>query len=116
MSTRARWIQRVLVGAALAGALGASSFAQSASSDEGKRKVKSKVVPKYPDLAKRMSVTGKVKIEVTIAPDGKVKSTRALGGHPVLIQACQDAVQEWRFVPAPEESTQIVECDFGGGA
>ena len=69
------------------------------STDEGKRKVKSRVAPAYPELAKRMSVTGKVKIEVIIAPDGHVKSTRAIGGHPLLVQACQDAVKEWKFLP-----------------
>lgn len=94
--------------------LAAHSFAQSGTTDEGKRKVKSKVLPAYPELAKRMSVTGKVKIEVVITPDGRVKSTRVIGGHPLLVQACQDAVKEWKFMPAPQETTQIVEFDFSG--
>jgi TonB family protein len=111
---RSRWTKIMLasVGATLlSGTLG---FAQSASTDDGKRKVKTRVAPSYPELAKRMSVTGKVKIEVIIAPDGHVKSTKAIGGHPLLVQACQDAVKEWKFLPAPEESTQIVEFEFTG--
>ena len=32
-----------------------------------------------------------------------------------LVQVCQDAVKEWKFMPAAEESTQIVEFDFEGG-
>jgi TonB family protein len=91
---------------------GASGFAQSGSTDESKRKVKTKTAPLYPDLAKRMNVYGKVKIEVVIAPDGHVKSTRVVGGHPLLVQACQDAVKEWKFVSAPEETTQVVEFEF----
>lgn len=91
-----------------------SSVAQTASTDEGKRKVKSKVAPQYPELAKRMNVTGKVKIEVVITPDGRVKSTRVIGGHPLLVQACQDAVKEWKFVAGPDETTQIVEFEFSG--
>ena len=91
---------------------GASGFAQSGSTDETKRKVKTKTAPQYPELARRMNVTGKVKIEVVIAPDGRVKGTRVVGGHPLLVQACQDAVKEWKFVPAPEESTQLVEFEF----
>jgi len=91
---------------------GASGFAQSGSTDESKRKVKTKTAPMYPDLAKRMNVTGKVKIEVVITPEGRVKSTRVVGGHPLLVQACQDAVKEWKFVPAPEETTQVVEFEF----
>jgi outer membrane biosynthesis protein TonB len=47
-----------------------------------------------------------------ITPDGRVKSTRVIGGHPLLVQACQDAVKEWKFMAAPEETTQIVECGF----
>ncbi|HMD08185.1 MAG TPA: energy transducer TonB [Candidatus Acidoferrum sp.] len=92
--------------------LGSATLAQTGTTDEGKRKVKSKVSPAYPELAKRMSVTGKVKIEVVITPDGRVKSTRVIGGHPLLVQACQDAVKEWKFAPAPEETTQIVEFEF----
>jgi TonB family protein len=113
---RSRWTRKVL---AIAGAtllLGAIGFAQTATTDEGKRKVKSRVAPAYPELAKRMNVAGKVKIEVIIAPDGHVKSTRAVGGHPLLVQACQDAVKEWKFLPAPEESTQVVEFDFTGSS
>ena len=90
----------------------ASGFAQSGSTDESKRKVKTKTSPAYPELAKRMNVSGRVKIEVVITPDGHVKSTRVVGGHPLLVQACQDAVKEWKFVPAPEESTQVVEFEF----
>jgi TonB family protein len=111
---RSRWTRIVLVSAGATALLGASSFAQSGATDETKRKVKTRVAPSYPELAKRMNVTGKVKIEVIIAPDGHVKSTRAIGGHPLLVQACQDAVKEWKFVPAPEESTQMVEFDFTG--
>jgi TonB family protein len=92
---------------------GLSGFAaQTGTTDETKRKVKTKTAPAYPELAKRMNVSGKVKIEVVITPDGHVKSTRVVGGHPLLVQACQDAVKEWKFVPAPEETTQVVEFEF----
>lgn len=107
---------RVFAVAAIGLGVAAYSFAQSGTTDEGKRKVKSKVLPAYPELAKRMSVTGKVKIEVVITPDGHVKSTRVIGGHPLLVQACQDAVKEWKFLPAPQETTQIVEFDFSGSS
>jgi len=80
--------------------------------EEGKRKVKSKTNPVLPDVARRMSIAGKVKLEVTIAPDGHVKSVRALGGHPLLVQSCLECVKEWKYETAPEESIQIVEFDF----
>ena len=112
---RAKWIRKVLVGLALSAVLGAHASAQSGS-EESKRKVKTKVAPVYPELAKRMNVSGKVKIEVIITPDGRVKSTRALGGHPLLVQSCIDAVKEWKFSSAPEETTQVVEFEFSAGS
>jgi protein TonB len=94
--------------------MASGALAQTAATDEAKRKIKSKSTPAYPELARRMNVSGKVKIEVIITPDGHVRSTRVIGGHPLLVQTCQDAVKEWKFFPSPEESTQIVEFDFHG--
>jgi TonB family protein len=109
---KTNWRKLVFGAGALAILSGVSGFAQTGTTDESKRKVKSKTAPVYPELARRMNVAGKVKIEVVITPDGRVKTTRVVGGHPLLVQACQDAVKEWKFVPAPEETTQIVEFEF----
>jgi len=92
--------------------LPAGVSSQSSVSEEGKRKVKTRVAAVYPELARRMNVTGKVKIEVVIAPDGHVKSTHVIGGHPLLVNPAVDAVKEWKFVAASEETTQIVEIEF----
>jgi TonB family protein len=107
-----KWKKFALAAGALLIFSSASGFAQTGTTDESKRKVKTKVAPVYPELAKRMNVAGKVKIEVVISPDGHVKTTRVVGGHPLLVQVCQDAVKEWKFVSAPEETTQIVEFEF----
>ena len=112
VSMRFRGRRFVLGAAALFILSGALGRAQTGTTDESKRKVKTRVTPVYPDLARRMNVAGKVKIEVVISPDGRVKTTRVVGGHPLLVQACQDAVREWKFAPAPEETTQIVEFEF----
>src|SRR5439155_26232630 len=101
--------KQAVAGAAALILSGASGFAQYGSTDKSKRKIKIKTLPVYPELDRRMNVAGKVKIEVVITPDGRVKSTRVVGGHPLLVQACQDAVKEWKFVAAPEETTQVVE-------
>lgn len=112
VSITAKWSKRIVAGTAATVLLAVCALAQTSVTDETKRKVKSKVTPAYPELARRMNVSGKVKIEVIISPDGRVKSTRAVGGHPLLVQACQDAVKEWKFVAAPEETTQVVEFEF----
>ena len=110
--TTGEWKKLVLTATALTVFSGAALSAQTGTADESKRRVKTKVAPVYPELAKRMSVGGKVKIEVVITPDGRVRSTRVVGGHPLLVQACQDAVKEWKFMPGSEETTQIVEFSF----
>lgn len=80
--------------------------------DDGGRKIKSKVSPMYPELARRMNLTGTVKVEVVIGPNGVVKSTKVIGGHPVLVEPALDAVKKWRYEPASEETTTTVEFHF----
>jgi TonB family protein len=76
------------------------------------RKPKTKVSPEYPALARQMNVSGKVKLEVTIAADGHVVSARTIGGSPLLVGAATDAVKKWRYEPGAKESTEIVEFNF----
>jgi len=76
------------------------------------RRAKTKVQPVYPDLARKMNITGTVKVSVTVSPNGTVKDARVVGGHPVLAGAALDAVRKWRFEPASVESTGIVDFKF----
>jgi TonB family protein len=89
-----------------------SMFAQEVKADELTRKPKTKVQPVYPELAKRMSITGTVRLNVVVAANGQVKNTRALGGHPILVSAAMDAMKQWRFEPAAVESSGVVEFKF----
>jgi TonB family protein len=107
-----RGIGRLIALAAIL-ALGAPLHAQdSAANDAGKRKVKARVAAEYPQLAKQMGVSGKVKVEVTITADGKVSSTKIVGGSPVLTSAAVDAVKKWKFEPGPKETVEIIEFEF----
>lgn len=106
-----KWGKRLIAIAATT-VLAAGIVSAQSVSDEGKRKIKSRTNPVYSELAHRMNISGKVKIEVVIAPDGHVKNSRAIGGHPVLVQSCLEAVKDWRFETAPEETTQIIEFEF----
>jgi TonB family protein len=81
-------------------------------SEEILRRAKSKVQPAYPELAKKMSLTGTAKIEVVVAPNGIVKEARIVGGHPVLASAALDAARKWRFDPAPAESSGVIDFKF----
>ncbi len=88
--------------------------AQDAATEAAKRKVRTRVTPEYPALAKQMNVTGKVKIEATVAADGHVVNTRVVGGSPLLVNAALDALKKWHFEPGPKETTEIVEFAFSG--
>ena len=81
---------------------------------EEKRKVRVRVTPEYPALAKQMNVTGKVKIEATVAADGHVVSTRVVGGSPLLVNSALEALKKWHFEPGPKETTEVVEFAFNG--
>jgi TonB family protein len=83
-------------------------------SSGSERKVSARVAPAYPDLARKMHIHGVVRIEAIVRPNGTVKSTRVLGGNPVLVEAAQDAVRKWKFEPAPSETTEIVQLAFEG--
>lgn len=109
-----------IAGVGLALVLGGSALvppkgtAQDAATDAAKRKVRSKVAPEYPALARQMNVTGKVKIETTIAADGHVLGTKVIGGSPLLVNAALDAVKRWRFEPGPKDTTEVIEFEFSG--
>lgn len=80
--------------------------------EESVRKIKSRVDPLYPELARRMHISGTVKIQLVIAKDGTVKSTKVIGGPPLLIDATVDAVKRWKFEEAKEETTQPQEIRY----
>jgi TonB family protein len=59
-----------------------------------------------------MNIAGTVKIEVVVAANGIVKDAHVVGGHPVLANAALDAAKRWRFEPASEESSGVIDFKF----
>lgn len=103
----------VLAVVTIVAAIGLSHVsAQTSQSDEINRRAKSKVQPSYPELARKMNISGTVKVEVTVSPNGTVKEARIVGGHPLLANSALDAAKKWRFEPAPTESTGVIEFKF----
>ena len=86
----------------------------SAQQDSGEthRKMTSKIVPLYPPLAHDMHLSGTVRIEAVVAPNGTTKSVAVLGGHPVLAQAALDAVRRSKWESAPHETKETVILNF----
>ena len=80
--------------------------------DHGGRKVKTAVKPDYPQVARQMHVTGTVRLEATVGPDGKVRETKVLGGSPLLVQEAVGAVKKWKYEEASKETVESVEVVF----
>ncbi len=85
---------------------------EQANTGELSRRAKTKVLPVYPEVARRMSIAGTVRLVVVVAPNGTVKSEKPVGGHPLLVNAAMDAMKQWRFEAGPAESSGIVEFKF----
>jgi len=76
------------------------------------RAVKSRVAPVYPEIAKRMKISGEVKLDVTVSADGKVKDAKAVSGNHMLGTAAEDAVRKWTFEPGTGDTNAVVIVDF----
>ena len=76
------------------------------------RQLLSHPTPVYSDFARKLGITGVVKVQVVIAPDGKIRQTKVIGGHPVLVDAVQEALKNWRYAPASDETTAVLEFRF----
>ena len=105
---KARWPIFGLL--ALSALLGIAPYP--ASSQEGRKLIR-RVEPVYPDLARTNRIKGVVKLRLTVARDGSVKSAEPIGGHPVLIEAALNAVEKWKYEAATQESSVVVEFKLG---
>jgi TonB family protein len=83
--------------------------------DHAERKVRIRVAPVYPDIARKMRLYGTVRVQVVVSPNGSVMETKVIGGHPILVTAAVDAVKKWKFDPASAETTGILEITFDPG-
>jgi TonB family protein len=76
------------------------------------RKLISHPAPFYPETAKKMAIVGAVKVQVLIAPDGHIKETKVIGGHPMLVAAVEETLKSWKYAPASSETTATLEFNF----
>lgn len=90
---------------------GTYATAQSQQTSNDGRKLVRKVEPRYPEIARRMNLGGTVKVVATVTSDGNVKKVEPLGGSPILVEAAESAVSQWKFAPGGE-SKETVELRF----
>lgn len=86
--------------------------AASVRSQETVRKVLSSPTPVYPELAKQTHIAGSVKVQVVIGTDGKIKNVKVIGGHPLLVDAVQETLKNWKYAAASTETTTILQFNF----
>lgn len=103
-----KWVGMGLVQAAL---LALALLTAMPAHAEG-RAVRSRVAPTYPEFAKRMRVTGVVKLSVTVDANGKVTDVKPVSGNQMLSYAAQQAVRQWKFEPGASSDTVPVEVNF----
>jgi len=75
------------------------------------------VKPVYPPLAKMARQQGTVKFEAMISKEGTIEELKVVSGPPLLIQAAQDAVKQWRYKPTilngePVEVQTTIDVNF----
>ncbi len=92
-------------------ALAPTGNAQTAD-NSGHRRVVSRVTPSYPEIARKLNLTGMVRLEVTVTPAGTVKSVQLLGGNPLLGQSAESAVREWKWEKSDHDTVEHVEAQF----
>jgi TonB family protein len=76
------------------------------------RAVKSRIPPVYPEIAKRLKISGEVKLQAVVDAQGKVKDVKALSGNHMLALAAEDAVRQWKFDSGSGEATVVVAVNF----
>src|ERR1700674_3436026 len=88
------------------------AFSLAQEQPEGKRAIVDRVIPVYPELARKMQIRGTVRVGVVVAPSGKAKFTQVIGGNPLLAKAAVDAIEKWKWAPAAPETKELIELNF----
>ena len=95
----------------LAMAMGLTFAGTSLHAQEDRKALKNPT-PAYPEVARKFSVSGVVKVQVLIAPDGQIKDVKVIGGHPLLVSAVQETLKNWKYAPASNETTATLVFNF----
>jgi protein TonB len=88
-----------------------SLFVFTAAGQEGRKRISSPQ-PAFPEIARRMNLSGVVKIELTVGEDGLIKQAKVIGGHPIFADAALLALRNWKYERANSETKVEVEFKF----
>jgi TonB family protein len=68
--------------------------------------------PPYPPTARAVRASGKVVVNIEVAPDGSVVKAVAESGHPLLKAAAVAAARQAKFKPGPSPISGSLEYEF----
>jgi TonB family protein len=69
--------------------------------------VLTKVNPVYPEMARRLRISGRVQVEAEVSNKGDVVHAKAVSGPELLRRAAEDAVMKWKFRPASINGSNV---------
>jgi TonB family protein len=81
-------------------------------SGQENRKLIDQPVPAYPPIARQVGLSGSVKVEVVVAPNGRVKDVKVIGGHPLFVDSTLEALKKWKYAPSNTETTATLVFNF----
>ena len=73
-------------------------------------KLLKRVMPRYPDEARRAGISGDVVLTASIGIDGMLHNLKVISGSPILRDEALSAARQWRYIPA-KLSGKPVETD-----
>ena len=76
-------------------------------SDDANHHLIKRVPAVYPQMAQIAHIAGQVTLRFTISATGEVADVQPVSGHPLLIQAAQAALKQWRYTPFEDAGHKI---------
>lgn len=74
---------------------------------EASQAVISKVKPVYPEMARKMRLSGQVELEAVVNEQGEVETVEIKSGNPILRMAARDALKQWKFKPFTRDGRPV---------
>lgn len=72
-----------------------------------KPKIVKRVIPKYPELARKAGLEGQVVVRVLIGTDGRVQKAEIVKSIPMLDEAALEAAKQYVFTPAEQRDKRV---------
>jgi TonB family protein len=76
------------------------------------RRLLTRVEPEYPETLRALHITGTVRLEITISPQGSVETVSVVGGNPILSDSAIKAVKQWVYAAGPTRTKMQVSLSF----